>query len=137
MRAAASLLLVLALGGLPACGTFASTFDIDFYRFEVEEEAWVNVRVDAFALGSRADVTVALSSPDNDTEVAVAAALACALFCAASSGVYLFNDLLDREPVDLTAEHEGHVTQQIAAHLSLVAVLVVGLRRDLVARDRE
>ena len=40
---------------------------------------------------------LAFSGQALDSAVAMAAALAFALFCAASSGVYLFNDLLDRE----------------------------------------
>ena len=47
------------------------------------------------------------------------------------------DDLLDRQAVDLAADHEGHVAQQVAAHLALVAVLVVGFGRDLVAGDRQ
>ena len=40
---------------------------------------------------------LAFSGQALNVEVAVVAGLAFALFCAASSGVYLFNDLLDRE----------------------------------------
>lgn len=72
---------------------------------------------------------LAFSGQALDTEVAVAAALAFALFCAASSGVYLFNDLLDRErdqqhPVKrLRPIAAGELSPQTAA---LAAIVLAG-----------
>lgn len=54
-----------------ACGIFDNEFDLDFFHFSLVEQSWLNIRVEAFQLGSRADVTMALSSADSDIETAI------------------------------------------------------------------
>ncbi len=72
---------------------------------------------------------LAFSGQALDFEIASRAAIAFALFCAASSGVYLFNDLLDRErdrlhPVKrLRAIASGALPASTAA---TVAILLAG-----------
>ncbi|MCB9663088.1 MAG: hypothetical protein H6732_03175 [Alphaproteobacteria bacterium] len=46
-----------------ACGQFTDRFDVDTWAFEVVQEGWLGVEVDAYAIGSEADITVTLSSP--------------------------------------------------------------------------
>jgi hypothetical protein len=46
------------------CGLFDSTADADFWRFTLTEQAWLGVDVRAFRLGSLADVSLTLSSPE-------------------------------------------------------------------------
>lgn len=47
-----------------ACGTFGATTDADFWTFTLAEDGWLAIDVDAFTLGSEADVTLTLSSTD-------------------------------------------------------------------------
>lgn len=47
-----------------ACGVFDLTTDADFWVFDMVEEGWVGVDVDAFAIGSDANVSLSLSSGD-------------------------------------------------------------------------
>lgn len=48
------------------CGGFGTRNDADRWRFTLAEEAWLGVRIDAFTLGSLADVQLTLTSDDAD-----------------------------------------------------------------------
>ncbi len=48
------------------CGVFESSFDADFWDFELTEQAWMSIDIDAFSLGSSADVSLTLSSEEAD-----------------------------------------------------------------------
>jgi hypothetical protein len=44
------------------CGAFSHPLDADWWAFDVPDEGWLRVRVDARAIGSRADPEVALTA---------------------------------------------------------------------------
>lgn len=48
------------------CGEFDRTIDADFWEFDLAETGWMAVRVDAWRLGSRADVSLTITSEEAD-----------------------------------------------------------------------
>lgn len=54
-----------------ACGEFQTVVDADFWTFTLTEPAWLGVEVDAFRLGSEADVSVAISSAETGVSAGI------------------------------------------------------------------
>ncbi len=53
-----------------ACGLFESALDFDVYTFEMDEDGWLEVDIDAASRGSAADVILSLESEDGLTAAA-------------------------------------------------------------------
>jgi hypothetical protein len=140
-----------------ACGDFEEPLDLDFWRFELPEDGWIGVRVDAVHLGSIADVHVIVTSDvgvnagreDNEDNTdatllfpALAGSYDILIADQAGNGAeeryhYELLATWDKEPVDWTERDLGTNTNAGAAQVVADGARVLGAVDDptLIAED--